>query len=90
MTLFWKTIHLGTCKICRNSQLKISVIFKKKFFSYSNKATIKPSCCEISHPVEKIDRDLYYYLLFNEAGLQLLFQRLLIINYCINTVCSLI
>ena len=27
VTLFWKTIHLGTCKICGNSQLKISVIF---------------------------------------------------------------
>ena len=23
VTLFWKTIHLGTCKICGNSQLKI-------------------------------------------------------------------
>ena len=24
--------------------------FKIHFFTYSDKATIKPSCCEISHP----------------------------------------
>ena len=32
MTIFWKTIHLGTCKICGNSQLKISVVFLKLIF----------------------------------------------------------
>ena len=32
VTLFWKTIHLGTCKICGNAQLKISAIFLKLTF----------------------------------------------------------
>ena len=32
VTLFWKTIHLDTCKICGNSQMKISVIFFKLTF----------------------------------------------------------
>ena len=50
-----KNVSLILCvwKPCyvKSGQLKISVIFFKLIFlTYSDKATIKPSCCEISHP----------------------------------------
>ena len=41
----------GTCKICGNTQLKISAIFFLiNFFACSDKGTITPSYCEISQP----------------------------------------
>ena len=41
MTILWKTIHLGTRKICGNAQLKFSAIFLKLiFFAYSDKAIL--------------------------------------------------
>ena len=51
VTQFWKIILLGTCKICRKTQLKISAILKIiLFFTHLDKVTIMPSSCEISHP----------------------------------------
>ena len=32
LTIFWKTIHLGTCKICGNVQLKFSAIVLNYLF----------------------------------------------------------
>ena len=47
----WKTYLLGTNKLFGKTQMKISTTFLKLFFFvHLDKATIKPSCCEVSHP----------------------------------------
>ena len=47
----WKTYLLGTSKLFGKTQLKISTFFSILiFFAHLDKATIKPSCCEVSHP----------------------------------------
>ena len=47
----WKTYLLGTSKLFGKTQMKISTLFKKiLFFAHLDKATIKPSCCEVSYP----------------------------------------
>ena len=47
----WKTYLLGTSKTFGKSQMKMSIIFFKFiFFAHLDKATIKPSCCEVFHP----------------------------------------
>ena len=50
VTGFWKTYLLGTYKNFGKVQMKISIFKKKNYFSHLDKATIKPSCCEVSHP----------------------------------------
>ena len=45
----WKTYLLGTSKLF-GTQMKISTIFKINVFAHLDKVTIKPSCCEVSHP----------------------------------------
>ena len=52
VTLFWKTIHLGMHiqNLWECSIENFSDFYKINFFAYSDKATIKPSYCEISLP----------------------------------------
>ena len=46
----WKTYLLSTSKIFGKTQMNISTILLKViFFTHSDKETIKPSCCEVSH-----------------------------------------
>ena len=47
----WKTYLLGTSKLFGKTQMKLSTLFLNSFFfAHLDKATIKPSCCEVSHP----------------------------------------
>ena len=47
----WKIYLFGTSKLVGKTQIKILTnSLKLIFFAYLDKATIEPSCCEVSHP----------------------------------------
>jgi len=47
----WKPYFLDTSKLLEKTQLKMSRnLFKLILFANLDKATIRPTCCEVSHP----------------------------------------